>query len=703
MTQADKDRQTAQLIEEHYPYKMAHHTMANLDVLSYVRALKRSSGKHGTYNNCWIMCDTETSKKHYTTPIYDDDGKLLRQVTENHVCAWTVSVRAFGINLFTVWGHKPSSMIETLSYINKNMYGDYTYMYFHNMSYDWVFLRRFMIEKWGRPVHQLNTKSHYPVMIEFSNGITFRDSLILAQRSLDKWAKDLNVQHQKAVGKWDYDKLRSQHEIYDAGELEYIEHDTLAGVECLDATARNLNKTPHSIPLTATGIPRLDVRRIGKENRAKDRFLRMALTFEEYLIAEMVYHGGYTHANRYLVGWVEHDVWCFDFASSYPFCMLSEKYPMEAFTKMSKPWTIDAVLYQMDDYAFMIHLKMMHPRLKSYMEPMPVLQRSKCTNIINPVQDNGRVLCADYADIWVTEQDLDLINRQYDFDQATCATVYVARKDYLPRWFTDYVYACYEAKCALKNGDPVAYSMAKAKANSLYGMCVQKSIRDDISEDYDTGEYTSTAKRTEEEYSKYLKNRNNILPYQWGIWVTAYAMHNLFELGTCCGDWVYSDTDSIFGKEWDMQAVKAYNDRCKDKLQANGYGAVKVNGKEFWLGCAELDKKCNEFKAMGAKRYCYRDSDTNELKITVAGVPKKGVKCLHDDINNFEKGFVFPGEETGKLLHMYHYVDSIYIDPDGNETGDSIDLSPCSYELDKIDIDSDYIIEEEYIQVYEES
>ena len=376
---------------------------------------------------------------------------------------------------------------------------------------------------------------------------------------------------------------------------------------------------------------------------------------------------------------------------------------MEGFTKMSKPWTVGEVLAQKEEYAFMARLKMMRPELKTYAEPMPVLQKSKCLACINPVVDNGRILCADYAEIWITEQDLDIINKQYTADAMICDKVYAARKEYLPRWFTDYVFACYEAKCALKNGDPVAYSMAKAKVNSLYGMCVQKSIRDNIMEDYDTGDYTSEAKRTEEEYEKYLKNRNNILPYQWGVWVTAYALHNLFELGECCGDWVYSDTDSIYGKKWNMKGVNAYNERCKDKLRANGYGAVNVNGKEFWLGCAEVDKKCSEFKVLGAKRYCYRDAETNELKITVAGVPKKGAKCLEDDINKFEKGFVFPGEETGKLLHSYYYIENIYIDRDGNETGDSIDLSPCAYELDKIDIDSDYILEEEYIQVYEEA
>ena len=48
-----------------------------------------------------------------------------------------------------------------------------------------------------------------------------------------------------------------------------------------------------------------------------------------------------------------------------------------------------------------------------------------------------------------------------------------AEKDYLPRWYTDYVFECFKDKTMLKGGDPVAYALAKAKVNSLYGMMVQ--------------------------------------------------------------------------------------------------------------------------------------------------------------------------------------------------------------------------------------
>ena len=64
---------------------------------------------------------------------------------------------------------------------------------------------------------------------------------------------------------------------------------------------------------------------------------------------------------------------------------------------------------------------------------------------------------------------------------------------------------------------------------------------------------------------------------------------------------------------------------------------------------------------------------------------------------------MFDGETTGKLTHFYVYVDDIYIDEDGNEIGDSIDLQPCDYKLDeaKIDFESFYS-EAESVGYYEE-
>lgn len=225
-------------------------------------------------------------------------------------------------------------------------------------------------------------------------------------------------------------------------------------------------------------------------------------------------------------------------------------------------------------------------------------------------------------------------------------------------------------------------------------MTVQKICRDEITENYETGEYIINENLTEDEYNKMIKRRSSFLPYYIGVYVTSYAMRNLYRLGMCVAEWLYTDTDSIYGVEWNYNRLKQYNDYCKKILRGRGYPGIEHNGKEYWLGVAELDGKYTEFKTLGAKRYSCRDADTGKLKITVAGVPKKrGAACLNDDINNFKKGFIFEGEKTGKLTHVYNMVDDIYTDENGNEIGDSINLIPCDYLLDDVKIDEMFMEE----------
>lgn len=150
--------------------------------------------------------------------------------------------------------------------------------------------------------------------------------------------------------------------------------------------------------------------------------------------------------------------------------------------------------------------------------------------------------------------------------------------------------------------------------------------------------------------------------------------------------------------------VDEYNQRARKKLLDNGYGPVIFDGREYWIGAAELDGEYSEFKTLGAKRYCCRSKSDGELHITVAGVPKSGVKVLNDDINNFTKSTKFRGEVTGKLTHSYIMHDGVWYDSHGNECADSVDLTPCDYLLDKVDaVDWESIFKEEIeIQVYEE-
>lgn len=226
-------------------------------------------------------------------------------------------------------------------------------------------------------------------------------------------------------------------------------------------------------------------------------------------------------------------------------------------------------------------------------------------------------------------------------------------------------------------------------------MTVQKLLKDDIIEDYDTGEFNIIEKKGEDYFQQAVKSPTTFLNYAWGVYVTAYAQYNLFKLGECFDpeNWLYSDTDSVYGISPDLEKLGEYNESCKRRLRENGYGPVEHNGREYWLGVAEKDGEYTEFITQGAKRYAVRKplkfgfvrlgSDTDgSVKITVAGVPKRtGSLCLENDLSNFRSGFIFKGEITGKLTHFYQYVDDIYQDERGNWIGDSINLVACDYLL----------------------
>ena len=715
----------------YHKYKMLFWDKFDYDLLSRNIMYYKKKGKFqkGTWNDIIIGADTETSK----------GREVTKEPVVNHVCAWTISIRAYHHNIVTLYGTRPSEMMSCFQKIRDALKGDEIYIYFHNMSYDYTFLRLFFFKWFGYPVKELNTKPHYPIMLKFENGIIIKDSLILAQCKLEKWANDLNVHHKKAVGAWDYDLIRDQDDNnFSRAELRYIENDTLALVECLDALCIKLNKNISTMVYTATGIVREELRKIGQDHKAHEEFLRCALSYEQYIKFTKLYHGGFCLANRFFIGDIlkDEETKGADFNSSYPFCLLAFRYPSEKFISLDKNVDEHYIMNNSDEYAFIFRASFHNIRLKDHLLPMPALQASHCEHTINMETDEGRIKKAGYVSIYICEQDLFVFNDIYKWDECVCSEVEISKKEYLPRWFTDYVFQRYQDKCTMKpikDRDPVGYALAKSRVNLLYGLCVQKNIRENYLEVIEPGEYKVNAegltdhfesgeyridfdKDPKEMYEKFVRNRNSILGYYIGCYCTAYAFRNLFLLGSCVkrfykktGElaypphWFYSDTDSCYSDEWDMDKIKEYNQRCRDLLLKNNYGPVKVGKKEYWLGVAEIDPDdsvYSEFCVLGAKRYAGRSAADGKLHITVAGVPKQGAVCLDDDLHNFTSSFIFDGKKTGKLTHFYIMAkDGIYTDEFGNEIGDSIDLEPCDYRLDAADRE-EYIDTDEYYFEY---
>ena len=112
-------------------YIFCHYKKFNYDLLKYIWFRHTVGvGQRSSYNDVIIMADTETSKKHPDI-FYPERKKQKYETFENHVVAWTISIRAYHHNICTLYGRHPSKMIETIQRIHDNMSGQKTVIYFH--------------------------------------------------------------------------------------------------------------------------------------------------------------------------------------------------------------------------------------------------------------------------------------------------------------------------------------------------------------------------------------------------------------------------------------------------------------------------------------------------------------------------------------------------------------------------------------------
>ena len=113
-------------------YQRFHYSEFDYSCLNKIMYIKKPMKTPVLVNDVIIMLDTETSKEQLNT------------VCENYVVAWTISIRAFHLNICTLYGNKPSECIECINLILDHLAGSVTYMYIFNLSFDWAYLQMVM-------------------------------------------------------------------------------------------------------------------------------------------------------------------------------------------------------------------------------------------------------------------------------------------------------------------------------------------------------------------------------------------------------------------------------------------------------------------------------------------------------------------------------------------------------------------------------
>lgn len=538
--------------------------------------------------------------------------------------------------------------------------------YIHNLSYEFQFLRKLF--EWQ---DIFATDERKPLYACTKSGIEFKCSYRLSGYSLAVLAKNL-TRHtiDKKIGDLDYSLIRHSETDITEEELGYCINDVLIVTSYIQECIEDYGDIT-KIPLTQTGKVRRYVRDITlKEDSYKYMIRKLELKTMEYIQLRKAFQGGFTHANPMYSMQKCYDVTSYDFTSSYPTVMLSEKFPMSK-SKYIGNVSVKELEYYTKNYCCLFDLKLMNVVSKYNFES--IISFSKCFRISDYVLNNGRVFSAKELYTTITELDYEIINKFYSFDTIEIRNLYIYEKKYLPKSFIMAILKLYNDKTQLKGvkGKEVEYLHSKEMLNSCYGMTVTDLLNDEYL--YENNEWCTRETNIDKAVEDYNKDKNRFLFYPWGVWVTSYARRNLFSgIYECKNDYIYADTDSIkiFNADKHKKYIDNYNAMIQNKLKEMcKYYNIDFDlcrpktkdGKEKMLGVWDFDGKYKIFKTLGAKRYMVY-TEENKLSLTVSGVNKKyAVPYLLEKYNNdIEKIFdifndllIFPKGTNGKKILTY--------------------------------------------------
>lgn len=685
------------------------YSIKDIDVLlEEVKFIKNN--KQVEYANIPCVIDIETSS------FYEDGNK--RAIMYAFV---------FGINGKCIIGRTYDELIDLLTRTSE-FYGLHKkrrmIFYVHNLAFEFQFFRKWL--SWEDVFGIEERKVVYALM---NIGIELRCSYVLSGYSLDHVGKNLTkYKVKKKVGDLDYSKIRHSKTLLDNKELGYILNDGLVVMAYIQEEIEQHHDNICYIPLTKTGKVRDYVRKMclygGKHHGDKVKFLKyhqlmmnlQIASLQEYMQLKRAFSGGFTHANSLFVGKVVDDVTSYDFTSSYPAVMIMEQYPMGE-GHLEEVHSKEELLHYFDIYCCLVDITFINIESKVIFEHY--ISESKCSNLIHPRTDNGRIVEADELTITITEQDYFIIEKMYTWSRMKIKNLRCYHKGYLPHNFVYSILKLYEKKTTLKGVEDmiVEYMQSKENINACYGMCVTDICREnleynDIIDYEEHGGWNTTECDYQKSIEKYNKSKRRFLSFAWGVWVTAYARRNLFSgILECKADYIYADTDSVKIRNVNRHKdyFKRYNDVVIRKLQrAMEYHGLSmdlvepktIKGEKKTLGVWDYDGHYQKFKTLGAKRYMVKVDDPikygDELipySLTISGLSKfVAIPYLYHKygdgiLDAFDDGMFIPRDYTGKMIHTYiDFEQSGYVkDYNGvickYEERSSIHLENCEYEL----------------------
>lgn len=600
---------------------------------------------------------------------------------------------------------------------NNKVNVNYT-IYIHNLGFEFQHLRNVFDDYFagttqkrkasGGNVFARQSRKPMKVSIHYNKcHIYFKDTLCLTQKSLKVWCKDEKLPVQKLDEPEDYYlEVRTPTTPLTDDEIQYSINDVVSMLWGLIKYRDKYGKLS-DIPLTQTGEVRLKCReRVSLKN---DKWAAHCATLTQHYTPKMfkelcqLFQGGWVHGNKCYIGEVVKNVKCFDFASSYPAVMTTRTYPLGEFEEVDPQYFSDLENQDLNNPTYRWYAKIKVYNIVSKLDNTYWSSSKVAYDEDRPLKkyivDNGKIFCAQELTTYMTDLDWDTFKKCYNFDRFEVLSLKKSLCGYLPVELILTILEYFKYKTSLKgiDSEESKYVESKQFINSIYGCAVTKIVSDVI--EFGADGWLKTPFNDDLFYDTVTKTKpeKTFLAYQHGIWVTAWARHNLFDFITKLDSRVvYCDTDSIKGKftKKDIQFVDEYNkniEEIENKVAAllgfdpDYYAPKTSTGKTKRLGIMEREDDCLEFKTLGAKRYV--DLTKDGIQCTIAGLPKRAGKEKLKSVDEFKNDTQWTTKESHKLIACYNddQPHTIWTDRDGNkyESDDKygICLQPTTFDL----------------------
>lgn len=651
----------------------------NIPCLHDTRSNRGTKKKKG-YKNCMCAFDIETTR--------------ITEIEQSIMYIWQFSILFLDdLHIDTIIGRTWTEFELHMSQLRKDDNEAYYMIFVHNLSYEFQFLRGIYIFS---PDEVFAIKSRKILKCEMYSRFEFRCSYLQTNMGLESFTEKMKVNHTKLSGEiFDYSKKRYPWTPLTEYELQYSVNDTIGLLEAMHKRMLLANDNLYTLPLTSTGYVRRETKKAMFGWAKKHKYLFPDIIVFDLL--EEAFRGGDTHANRYYSGTIIKadgkkilGIGSFDRSSSYPDVVLNDSFPMTKFVYIGSLKESDIEKKLDRGKALLFRCKITGIEQKDKYYGAPYLGYSKCRKVTGEILDNGRILSADYLETTITDIDYEIMKAEYKWEDFQVIECYESRYGQLPEQLKEIFRRYYIDKTELK-GIPeqeLFYNLHKALLNSGYGMMVQSPVKQSLIFTESDEEVFKVDENVSRETLLTEYNRTAFLPFQWGVWVTAWARYRLKEGINIVGDrYLYDDTDSVkyvkvLGDDIDNKFAEYNKKRIENSTRNNAF-ATDTKGNVHYMGVFEYEKTYTEFSTLGAKKYVYREED-GTLHTTIAGVNKKYAPDEleeHGGITSFKVGFTF--SKAGGTESVYNDVPYGDYTIDGHTIyiGQNIVIKPSTYTI----------------------